>query len=110
MNKDILTNGSTVKNHISFKKRYSNTVQQGELRSDRGSRLSTSSSSSLPSSTSMTPSRQEIDHSKSSSSSSTSPTLTSSTVSSDSVTGAREEPSGIDSHPVLVSSMLKMER
>ena len=34
--------------------------------------LSTSSSSSFPSSTSMTPSRQEIDHSKSSSSSSTS--------------------------------------
>ena len=36
--------------------------------------LSTSSSSSLPSSTSMTPSRQEIDHPTSSSSSSTSPT------------------------------------
>ena len=43
--------------------------------------LSTSSSSSFPSSTSMTPSRQEIDHPKSSSSSSTSPTMT---VSSDS--------------------------
>ena len=38
--------------------------------------LSTSSSSSLPSSTSMTPSRQEIDHPTSSSSSSTSPTMT----------------------------------
>ena len=48
--------------------------------------LSTSSSSSLPSSRSMTPSRQEIDHPTSSSSSSTSPTMTSSTVSSDSVT------------------------
>ena len=47
--------------------------------------LSTSSSSSLPSSASMTPSRQEIDHPESSSSSSTSPTMTSSTVSSGSV-------------------------
>ena len=47
--------------------------------------LSTSSSSSFPSSTSMTLSRQEIDHPTSSSSSSTSPTMTSSTVSSDSV-------------------------
>ena len=51
--------------------------------------LSTSSSSSLPSSTSMTPSRQEIDHPTSSSSSSTSPTMTSSSVSSESV--ARQE-------------------
>ena len=42
--------------------------------------LSTSSSSSLPSSTSMTRSRQEIDHPTSISSSSTSPTMTSSTV------------------------------
>ena len=50
--------------------------------------LSTSSSSSLHSSTSMTPSRQEIDHPRSSSSSSTSP-MTSSTVSSESV--ARQE-------------------
>ena len=40
--------------------------------------LSTSSSSSLPSSTPMTPSKQEIDHPTSSSSSSTSPTMTSS--------------------------------
>ena len=47
--------------------------------------LSTSSSSCLPSSTSMTPSRQEIDHPTSSSSSSTSTSMTSSTVSSDSV-------------------------
>ena len=45
--------------------------------------LSTSSSSNFPSSTSMTLSRQEIDHPTSSSSSSTSPTTTSSTVSSD---------------------------
>ena len=42
--------------------------------------LSTSSFSSLPSSTSRTPSRQEIDNPKSSSSSSTSPPMTSSTV------------------------------
>ena len=42
--------------------------------------LSTSSSSSFPSSTSMTPSRQEIDHPTSPSSSSNSPTMTSSTV------------------------------
>ena len=67
--------------------------------------LSTSSSSSLPSSTSMTPSRQEIDHPTSSSSSSTSPTMTSSTVSSESV--ARQERGdlcGIDSYPAAVSS------
>ena len=62
--------------------------------------LSTSSSSSLPSSTSMTPSRQEIDHPSSCSSSSTSPPMTSSTVSSDSVTRqARGDPCGIDSYP-----------
>ena len=51
--------------------------------------LSTSSSSSLPSSTSMTPSRQDIDHPTSSSSSSISPPMTSSIVSSESV--ARHE-------------------
>ena len=63
--------------------------------------LSTSSSSSFPSSTSMTLSRQEIDHPTSSSSSSTSPTTT---VSSDSETRAREDLCGIDSYPVSVSS------
>ena len=63
--------------------------------------LSTSSSSSFPSSTSMTPSRQEIDHPTSSSSSSTSPTTT---VSSDSETRAREALCGINSNPVTVSS------
>ena len=63
--------------------------------------LSASSSSSLPSSTSMTPSRQEIDHPKSSSSSSTSPPMT---VSSDGETRAREDLSGIDSCPAAVSS------
>ena len=51
--------------------------------------LSASSSSSFPSSTSMTLSKQEIDHPTSSSSSSTSPPMTSSTVSSESV--ARQE-------------------
>ena len=63
--------------------------------------LSSSSSSNFPSSTSMTLSRQEIDHPTSSSSSSTSPTMT---VSSDSETGAREDLCGIDSHPAPVSS------
>ena len=64
--------------------------------------LSTSSSSSLPSSTSMTPSRQERHCSTSSSSSSTSPTMTS-TVSS--VTRqARGDLCGIHSYPVTVSS------
>ena len=63
--------------------------------------LSSSSSSNLPSSTSMTLSRQEIDHPTSSSSSSTSPTTT---VSSDSETRAREDLCGIDSYPVSVSS------
>ena len=69
--------------------------------------LSSSSSSSSHSSTSMTPSRQERNHPTCSSSSSTSPTTT---VSSDSETQEREDLSGIDSHPVPVSSMLKTER
>ena len=63
--------------------------------------LSSSSSSISHSSTSMTPSRQERDHPTSSSSSSTSPTTT---VLSDSETREREDLSGIDSHPVPVSS------
>ena len=63
--------------------------------------LSTSSSSSSHSSTSMTRSRQESDHLTSSSSSSSSPTTT---VLSDSETREREDLSGIDSHPVPVSS------
>ena len=66
--------------------------------------LSTISSSSLPTSPPLTPSRQEIDHPTSSSSSSTSPPMTSSTVSSNSETGAREDLCGIDSYPVSVSS------
>ena len=55
--------------------------------------LSSSSSSIFPSSTSMTPSRQESDHPTSSSSSSTSPTMT---VSSDGETRARDDMSGIE--------------
>ena len=66
--------------------------------------LSTSSSSSLPSSTFMTPSRQESHHPTSSSSSSTLPTMTSSTVSSDSVIRARGDLCEIDSLPVTVLS------
>ena len=54
----------------------------------------------------MTPSKQEIAHPTSSSSSSTSPTTT---VSSDSETRAREDLSGIDSHPASVSSSLVEE-
>ena len=61
---------------------------------------STSSSSRFPSSTPMTPSRQEIDHPTSSSSSSTSPTMT---VSSDSGIRARWDLCGKDSCPVTVS-------
>ena len=63
--------------------------------------LSTSSSSSFPSSTSMTPSRQEINHPTSSSSSSASPTMT---VSSDSEIRASGGLCGIDFYPVSVSS------
>ena len=65
--------------------------------------LSTSSSSSFPSSTSMTPSRQEIDHPTASSSSSTSP-RTSPTVWSDDGIRAREDLCGIDSDPATVWS------
>ena len=62
--------------------------------------LSMSSSSGSHPSTSMTPSRQER-HCSTSSSSSSSPTTT---TSSDSETRAREDLSGMDSHPVPVSS------
>ena len=78
--------------------------------------LSTSSSSSLPTSPPMTPSRQEIDHSKSSSNSSTSTPMTSSMeiehsdhppaiVSSESVDRqVRRDPYGTNHHPAIVSS------
>ena len=62
--------------------------------------LSSSSSSSLPTSTPMTPSRQESNHPTSSSSSSTSPT----TTLSDSETREREDQSPNDTSPVHVSS------
>ena len=106
MKTDTLMNGSMLKNHIYF-------IENG-IRIQCNTEnsvpivvlgLSTSYSSSLPSSTSMTPLRQEIDHPTSSSSSSTSPTMTSSTVSSDSVTRrARGDLCGIDSNPVSLSS------
>ena len=82
-------------------KRDSDYLQHGELRSDRGSRLVIEFFLLFSPSTSMTPSRQESNHPTSSSSSSTSPTTT---VSSDSETREREDLSGIDSHPVPVSS------
>ena len=78
-------------------------MQHGKLRTNPG--LSASSSSSLHSSTSMTPSRHEIDHPTSSSSSSTSPTMRPSTVSSESVVGQeRWDPCGMDHYPAAVSS------
>ena len=102
MNTDTLANGSRVKkNHISSKTVFGyNATRRTSFRSWFPG-LSTSSSSSFLSSTSMTPSRQEIDHPTSSSSSSTSPTTN---VSSDSETRAREDLCGIDSYPVSVSS------
>ena len=67
-------------NTTSHFKWYSNTVQYGKPSTNRVSWfINEFSSSSLPSSTSMTLSRQEIDHPKSSSSSSTSTSMTSST-------------------------------
>ena len=105
MNMDILTNGSTVKNHISLKMGIQcNTKNFVPIVPPA---LSSSSSFSSHSSTSMTLSKQERNHLASSSNSSTSPTTT---VSSDSETGAREDLSRTDSHPVLVSSMLKIDR
>ena len=67
--------------------------------------LSASSSSRLLSSTSMTPSKQEIVHPTSSSSSYTSPPMTSSTVSSESVARReRRDTCGINHYPAIVSS------
>ena len=104
MKTDTHTSGSTVKNHISLKNGIRVQCSTENFVPIVVPGLSASSSSSLPSSTSMTPSRQEIDHPTSSSSSSTSPTMTSSTVSSDSENRAREDLCGIDSYPVTVSS------
>ena len=105
MKTDIPTNGSTVKNHISLKNGIRIQCNTENFVPIVFPGLSASSSSSSHSSTSMTPSRQEIDHPTSSSSSSTSPTTT---VSSDSETRAREDLSGIDSHPALVSHVEHM--
>ena len=102
MKTDVLMSGSTVKKkHISFfygiriqckTENFVPIVVPG---------LSTSSSSSSRPSTSMTPSRQESNHLTSSSSSSSTPTTT---ASSDSETRERTDLSGIDYHPVPVSS------
>ena len=82
-------------------------MQYGELRSYRGSWLVSESFLQSTSSTSMKPSTQEIHHPTSSSSSSSSPTAT---VSSDSEIQAREDPSGIESHPASVSNVDPLER
>ena len=104
MNTDTLMNGSTVKNHISFKTVFGYSATQNFVPIVVPG-LSTRSSSNLPSSTSMTPSKQEIDHPTPSSSSSTLPPMTSSTVSSESVAGQeRGDPYGMDHHPATVSS------
>ena len=102
--KDILMNGSMVKNHISLKTVFEYSATQRNSFRSWFPGLSTSSSSGSYPSTSRTLSRQEIDHPASSSSSSTSPTMTSLTVSSDSGTRAREDLCGTDSYPVSVSS------
>ena len=105
MNTDTHTNGSTVKKPHLIKNGIRTQCNTENFVPIVVLGLSTSSSSSLPSSTSMTPSRQEIDHPTSSSSSSTSPPMTSSTVSSESVARqAWEDLCGIDSYPVTVSS------
>ena len=98
MKTDIHMSGSTVKNHISLKTVFEYNVTR---RTSFQSWFQACQRVLPPvshSSTSMTPSRQENDHPTSSSSSSTSPTTT---VLSDSETRAREDLSGIDSHPVL---------
>ena len=101
METDILTSGSTVKKPHLIKNGIRVQCNTENFVPIVVPGLSTSSSSSSHPSTSMTPSRHESHHPTSSSSSSTSPTTT---VLSDSETGAREDLSGIDSHPVPVSS------
>ena len=101
MKTGIPTNGSTVKKPLLIKNGVRIQCNTENFVPIVVPGLSTSSSSSFPSSTSVTPSRQETDHPTFSSSLSTSPTTT---VSSDSETRAREDLSGIDSYPVSVSS------
>ena len=85
----------------SHKKRDSDTLQHGKIRSNRGSRHVIEFFNQFAIINNKAASRHENDHPASSSSSSTSPTTT---VLSDSATRTREDLSGIDSHPVPVSS------
>ena len=101
MNTDILTNGSTDKNHISFKTVFGYKATRRTSFRSWFLACQRSSSSSFPSSTSKTPSKQEIDHPTSSSRSSTSPTMT---VSSYSENRAKADVCGTDSDPVSVSN------
>ena len=105
MNTDTHTSGSTVKNHISLKTVFGYSATQRTSFRSWFQACHRVLPQPLLSSTSMTPSRQEIDHPTSSSRSSTSPPMTSSTVSSERV--ARQErgdPCGIDHYPATVSS------
>ena len=85
----------------SHSKRYSDTVQHRELRSDRGSWFINEFFLQFSLFNIHDTFKAETDHPTSSSSSSTSPTTT---VSSDSETRAREDLSGLDSHRAPVSS------
>ena len=104
MKTDIPTNGSMVKNHISFKNGVRIQCNTENFVPLVVPGLSTSSSSSLSTSTPMKPSRQEIDHPTSSSSSSTSPPMTSSVSNESAARQERRDPCGIDHHPAVVSS------
>ena len=105
MNTDTHTSGSTVKKPHLIQNCFRIQCTTENFLPIDVSGLSTSSSSSLLSSTPMSPLRQEIDHPKSSSSSSTSPPMTSSTVSSERVDRQeRRDPYGMDHHPTTVSS------
>ena len=97
MKTDILMNGVMVKNHISLKKRDSDSLQHGELRPIVVPGLSNSSSGS-DSSTSRTLSRQGSHCSTSSSSSSSSPAV------SEIKTREREDRTESDISPVTVST------
>ena len=99
MNTETHTSGSTVKNHISLENGFRIQCNTENFVPIVVPGLSSSSSGSCQS-TSRTPSRQESHCSTSSSSSSSSPTATS----SDNETREKKDLSGIDSHPVPVSS------
>ena len=105
MNTDNHTSGSTVKKPHLIKNGIRKQCNTENFVAIVVPDLSGSFSFNFPSSTSMTPSKQEIDHPTSFSSSSTSPPMTSSIVSSGSVTRQkRENPCGIDPYPATVSS------